>query len=164
MNYQQEKSDRQATVQAYLSAHPKARAIDIARATGCTEAEALVFLSEKVWTLPKTEFRRILAEIQRWDRVMVLVRNQDGVAEVEVPGQLGYLNGDWLNWIDPEYNLHIRHAATEQILALIRPGKRGLTYSFNLVNQTGYVFCRFYTRTPAAEERFLSFIETISKT
>jgi putative heme degradation protein len=85
---------------------------------------------------------------------MALIRNGDAVAEIEVPGHSWYINGDWLNWIDAGYNLHIRLAATVQILALIRSGKRGPTYSFNLVNQAGQVFCRFYARTAADKSRF----------
>jgi putative heme degradation protein len=153
-------TDCHSRIQAYHTKHPKARAIDIARATGCTEAEALSFLSDQVWRFSKADLSQILAEIRGWPRVMVLVRNQDGVAEVEVPGELGTLNGDWLNWIDEGYNLHIRQAATHQILALVRPGKRGPTYSFNLVNKAGQVFCRFYAQTGPAQQRFLSFVET----
>jgi putative heme degradation protein len=88
---------------------------------------------------------------------MALIRNGDAVAEVEVPGDIWYINGDWLNWIDHGYNLHIRVAATDHILALIRPGKGGPTYSFNLVNQAGQVFCRFYARTAADKSRFQEF-------
>ena len=94
---------------------------------------------------------------------MVLVRNQDAVAEVEVPGEGGYVSGDLLNWIDADYNLHIRIGATRQILALVRPGKRGPTHSFNLVNRGGLVFCRFYTRTRVDSERFLAFCETFGR-
>lgn len=156
-------ADCHSRIEAYHAEQPKARAIDIAAATGCTEAEALSFLSDQVWRFSQTNLGQILAEIRRWDRVMVLVRNQDGVAEVEVPGELGTLNGDWLNWIDDGYNLHIRQAATRQILALVRPGKRGPTYSFNLVNESGQVFCRFYARTPPVQQSFLSFVKTVSQ-
>jgi putative heme degradation protein len=144
-------------VQAYLAEHPKARAIDIAAAVGCTEAYALSFLSEQVWPIPGVDLSRVLAEIRSWARVMALIRNGDAVAEVEVPGHSGYINGDWLNWIDEGYNLHIRVAATDHILALVRQGKRGPTYSFNLVNQVGQVFCRFYARTAPDKSRFEDF-------
>jgi putative heme degradation protein len=152
-----EHSDWRPAIQAYLAEHPKARAIDIATATGCTEAEALSFLSDRVWQIPAADSAKVLAEIKRWPRVMALIRNGDAVAEIEVPGDIFYLNGDWLNWIDEGYNLHIRLAATSQILALIRAGKRGPTYSFNLVNQAGQVFCRFYARTATDKSRFEDF-------
>jgi putative heme degradation protein len=144
-------------IQAYLAQRPKARAIDIAAAIGCTEAEALSFLSDRVWQIPAAASSRVLAEIKKWARVMALIRNGDAVAEIEVPGHIWTINGDWLNWIDDGYNLHIRLAATVQILALIRLGKRGPTYSFNLVNQAGQAFCRFYARTVADQKRFEDF-------
>jgi putative heme iron utilization protein len=150
-------------VQAFIAQNPKARASDIAAAVGCTEAYALSALSDEVWKIPAAGLPKVLAEIKAWTRVMVLVRNGDAVAEVEVPGHSWYVNGDWLNWIDQAYNLHIRLAATDHILALIRPGKRARTYSFNLVNEAGQVFCRFYARTPAARESFLSFCASFQK-
>lgn len=144
-------------VRSYASQNPGARAIDIARALGYTEAEALSALSETAWEIPGGDLSKLLAEVAGWGRVLALVRNEDAVAEIEVPADSGRLNGDWLNWIEEGYNLHIRIAATNHILALVRSGKRGPTYSFNLVNQAGQVFCRFYTRTPAATARFLDF-------
>lgn len=145
-------------VQTYVSQHPRARAIDIARSLGCTEAQALSALSDAVWQIPGADLPKVLAEILSWGAVLVLVRNQDAVAEIEVPADLGAVNGDWLNWIGDSYNLHIRTAVTHHVLALTRPAKRsGRTYSFNLVNREGQVFCRFYTRSEAAERRFLSF-------
>jgi putative heme degradation protein len=156
---QPEETHWQDAFQTYLSDHPGARAVDIARALGCTEAEALRALSDSAWEMPVADLSKILAELGAWEKVLVLVRNGDAVAEVQVPGEGWYVNGDWLNWIDEGYNLHIRIAATHQILALVRSGKRGLTYSFNLVNQEGQVFCRFYARTPAAKERFLAFCQ-----
>lgn len=133
----------------------------IKRATGCTEADALSALSTEVWHIPPDAFLEVLAQIQSWERVMVLVRNQDAVAEVEVAGNAGYLNNNWLNWIEAGLNLHIRVAATRQILALVRQGKRGPTYSFNLVNRQGQVFCRFYARTAAAQAGFLDFCRNL---
>ncbi len=154
-----EDSDWSGAVQNYLAENPRARAIDIADALGCTEAEVLSVLSDSVWKISKVDLLKVLAEIRTWGDVMVLVRNGDAVAEVEVQAEGGQVSGDWLNWIEAGYNLHIRCAATHHVLALIRPGKRGLTYSFNLVNQAGQVFCRFYTRTPAATARFLTFCQ-----
>ena len=101
----------------------------------------------------------VLAQIQQWDKVMVLVRNADAVAELTVPGQAAGRRGDWLNWIVEPYNLHIRVAATVQILGLVRSGKTGPTHSFNLINKTGHVFCRFYTRTVADQEKFMRFCQ-----
>jgi putative heme degradation protein len=157
---QSEEADWRDAVQTFVSQNPGARAIDIANALACTEAQALSALSDVVWQIQVADLFRVLTEIRTWERIMVLVRNQDAVAEVEVPGEGGYVSGDWLNWIDEDYNLHIRIGATRQILALVRPGKRDPTYSFNLVNQKGRVFCRFYTRTQVDSGRFLAFCET----
>ena len=161
---QPEESDWRNAVRAFVSQNPKARAIDIAHALGCTEAQALSALSDVAWQIQSADLPQVLAEIRTWERTMVLVRNQDAVAEVEVPGDGGYLSGDWLNWIDEDYNLHIRIRATYQILALVRPGKRGPTHSFNLVNREGLVFCRFYTRNRGDSERFLTFCQTYEST
>jgi putative heme degradation protein len=148
-------------IQAFVSQNPTARAIDIAQVLGCTEAQALSALSDVAWQIPGADLPQVLAEIRTWERIMVLVRNQDAVAEVEVSGEGGYVSGDWLNWIGEGYNLHIRIGATQQILALIRPGKRGPTYSFNLANRQGLVLCRFYTRTRVDSERFLAYCDTL---
>lgn len=156
---QLEEANWRDAVQDFVSQNPRARAIDIANALGCTEAQALSTLSDVAWEILAADLPRVLTEISTWERIMVLVRNQDAVAEVEVPGEGGYVNGDWLNWVGEDYNLHIRIEATLQILALVRSGKRGPTYSFNLVNQEGLVFCRFYTRTQVDSDRFLAFCE-----
>jgi putative heme iron utilization protein len=157
--WQRDGADWRSAVQAYVAENPEARAIDIAAVLGCTEGEALSALSDAVWEIPGADLPQLLTEIRAWGPVLVLVRNGDAIAEVEVPGDTGYVHGDWLNWIDEGINLHIRIAATRQILALVRTGKRGPTHSFNLVNQSGQVFCRFYTRTPAARARFLTFCQ-----
>jgi putative heme iron utilization protein len=154
-----EEADWRDTVQAFVSQNPKARAIDIAQALGCTEAKALSALSDVAFQIQGADLPQVLNEIRTWERIMMLVRNQDAVAEVEVTGEAGYVSGDWLNWIDKGYNLHIRIRATRQILALVRPGKRGPTHSFNLVNREGLVFCRFYTRNQRDSERFLTFCQ-----
>jgi putative heme degradation protein len=146
-------------IHEYIVQHPGARAIDIAAALGCTEAQALTALSDTTWELPADHMPELLREVAAWGRVMVLIRNSDAVAEVEVAADESYLSGDWLNWIGETHNLHIRVGATQRILALVRSGKRGPTYSFNLVNRAGQVFCRFYTRTSAAAERFVVFCE-----
>jgi putative heme degradation protein len=157
MREQAEMTDQQHALQTYIATHPAARASDIAAALGCAEAEALSALSETVWEIPDIDLPQVLSEIRAWPRAMVLVRNADAVAEVEVAGEGGRVSGEWLNWIEEGFNLHVHIASTHHVLALVRPGKRGMTYSFNLVNQAGQVFCRFYTRTPAARRRFLNF-------
>jgi putative heme degradation protein len=146
-------------VRDYLAQHPGASALDVAGALDITEADALGAMSDTAWEIPAGKIAEVMAEISAWDSVLVLVRNSDGVAEVKVPGRGGYANGDWFNWIGETYNLHIRVSATRRVLALVRPGKRGLTYSLNLVNHAGQVFCRFYTRTPMDTERFLTFCQ-----
>jgi putative heme degradation protein len=156
---QPENADWRLTLEAFVSENPKARAMDIAYALGCTEAQALCALSELAWQFPGSDLPQVLSEIVTWERIMILVRNQDAVAEVEVPGEGGHVSGDWLNWIDEDYNLHIRLEATHRILALVRPGKRGPTHSFNLVNREGFVFCRFYTRNQPDSERLLRFCQ-----
>ena len=161
---QPEEPDRRNAVRAFASKNPKARAIDIACALGCTEAQALSALSDVAWQIQGADLPKVLTEIRAWERIMVLVRNQDAVAEVEVPGEGGYVSGDWLNWIEEDYNLHIRIRATYHILALVRAGKRGPTHSFNLVNREGLVFCRFYTRNRGDSERFLAFCQTYEAT
>lgn len=150
----------QTSIESFLVDNPKMSAIDVARELNCSEAEALRVQSQQVWVLPASALDDVMAEVRTWERVMVLVRNTDAVAEIEVPGDAWYRSGDWLNWIDAGYNLHLRVAATTQILGLVREGKNGPTYSFNLVNAAGYVFCRFYARTPAAQHSFEHFCQT----
>ena len=161
---QLEKTNWRDAVLDFVSENPRARAIDIAQTLGCTEAQALSVMSDVAREIPAADLPLVLTEFSTWERIMVLVRNQDAVAEVDVPGEGGYVSGDWLNWIDEDYNLHIRIRATYQILALVRPGKRGPTHSFNLVNREGLVFCRFYTRNRGDSERFLAFCQTYEPT
>ena len=150
---------RQA-IQDYQVQHPKARAIDIAHELECSESEALAALSTLVFNLPATALTEVLAEIKSWQYVLVLVRNQHAIAELTVPADAWHIKRDWLNWTDVPYNLHINLTATEQILGLVRVGKNGPTHSFNLINQQGDAFCRFYTRTPSAKDRFLTFCQS----
>jgi putative heme degradation protein len=150
-------------IRAYAAQHPRLRAINLAAALGCTEAEALVALSDSVWQFDPPALEPVLAQVRGWEQVMVLVRNADAIAEVTVPGEAWYRRGDWLNWIADAYNLHVRVAATGQILGLIREGIHGPSYSFNLVNQAGQVFCRMYARTPADKAGFGSFCEALAK-
>jgi putative heme iron utilization protein len=159
VSQQLEETNWREGVRAFVARNPGARAIDIANALGCTEAQALGALSEIAWEIPASDLPQVLDEIRAWGRTMVLVRNQDAVAEVEVPGGGGQVSGAWLNWIGDGYNLHIRSGATHRVLALVRAGKRGPTYSFNLVNRKGLVFCRFYTRDQVDSQRFLAFCE-----
>ena len=56
--------DWHPAIQAYLLEHPRARAIDIAAAVGCTEAVALSFLSEQIWRIPAADLPKVLAEIK----------------------------------------------------------------------------------------------------
>ena len=46
-----EKADWHDAVRDFASQNPKARAIDIANALGCTEAQALSALSEVAWQI-----------------------------------------------------------------------------------------------------------------
>lgn len=160
---EKDKLDWRYVVEQYIADNPRARATDIARATGCTEAYALIALSDKVWEIPEENLPEVLDEVRTWETAMILVRNGEAIAEVEVRSDIWHINGDWLNWIETDYNLHIRIAATAYILALVRAGKHGPTYSFNLVNQAGQVFCRFYARTQAAKESLSAFCETYSQ-
>lgn len=156
-------SEWRLAVYTYRAENPGARAIEIAQALGCTEAEALAALSNPVFDLDATALPKVLAEIRSWELVLVLVRNVSAVAELTVPADNFYVKKNWLNWIDDDYNLHINIGATKHILGLVRPGKQGLTHSFNLINRQGHVFCRFYTRTGSATVRFLEFCQTQSK-
>lgn len=116
-------------------------------------------LADCGWALPGAAVDDVLAEIDRWDQALVLVRNGDAVAEVDVRGSGWYWTGDWLNWVADGYNLHIRARKTAQILALIRAGRKGPTYSFNFVNSAGSVFWRVYARSDTTRERFVAYCE-----
>jgi putative heme degradation protein len=149
-------------LRSFLKENPQAAAIDAARATGCTEAEALTAQSVKVVRLRNTTAKLVLDEVRQWDQVLVLIRNADAVAELTVSGyKLILSEGDWLNYLEEGANLHIRISATTEVLGLIRMGKAGLTYSFNLVNETGEVFCRFYALTAKDITAFKAFCQRI---
>jgi putative heme iron utilization protein len=148
-----------ADIRAYAAQHPGASPTDVAAATGSTEALALQALAERGWALSGANLDDVLAEIGSWDRALVLVRNGDAVAEVEVNGGGWYWKGDWLNWVADGHNLHIRARNADAIVALIRSGRNGYTYSFNFADRAGRVFWRVYARSEAARERFIRYCE-----
>lgn len=148
-----------ADIRAYAAQHPGASPTDLAAATGCTEAQALEAIAQVGWALPGASLDDVLAEIGRWDRVLVLVRNRDAVAEVDVRGSDWYWKGDWLNWVTEGDNLHIRARNADRILALIRAGRKGPTYSFNFADCAGRVFWRVYARSAMAREHLVAYCE-----
>lgn len=139
-----------AAAREYAAAHPRTPAIDIARKIGCTEADAMVAISDSVTELPATALDEALESVRGWGRILALVRNADAVAEIEAPGDGHYVRDGWLNWITDGYNLHVRVAELDCLLALTREGMHGTTHSINLVNARGDVFFRIYAREDAA--------------
>jgi putative heme iron utilization protein len=128
--------------------------LDVARALGCTESDAMAAVSDRVAELPAGELESAMERVRGWGQVLALVRNADAVAEIDVPGDGWYIRNGWLNWITDEYNLHIRVANLVRLLGLTREGMHGVTHSLNLVNEAGEVFFRVYARNEAARESF----------
>jgi putative heme degradation protein len=78
------------------------------------------------------------------------------VCELKFPAATLYHHNEWLNSIDPAYNLHIRIAAARRILLLVKANHKrdGQTTSLNFANRAGHVFWRVYAQSAAAQGQF----------
>ena len=92
---------------------------------------------------------------------MSLIRNRDAVCELKFEASTLYRHNEWLNSIDPVYNLHIRIAATRRILLLVKANHKrdGQTASLNFANEAGHVFWRVYAQSAMAQQQFAEFMK-----
>jgi putative heme degradation protein len=111
------------------------------------------------------KFVEVLENLSGWGEVMSLIRNRDAVCELKFPAASLYRHNEWLNSIDPAYNLHIRIANTRRILLLKKANHKrdGQTLSLNFANAAGHVFWRVYAQSAEAQEQFRHLMEQYGK-
>lgn len=145
-----------ATIRAAIKENPRLSALDLQAKIAAPEVEIMVAMSDQVVEIPLADLDTVLENMRGWGEVMSLIRNQDAVCELKFPAATLYRHNEWLNSIDPAYNLHIRIAATRRILLLVKANHKrdGQTTSLNFANSAGHVFWRVYAQSAAAQEQF----------
>jgi putative heme iron utilization protein len=151
-NDQQDLTELKIVVQQ----NPRLSAIDLQAKIAAPEVEIMIAMSDEVVEIPLNDLDTVLDSLRGWDEVMSLIRNRDAVCELKFPAETLYRTGEWLNSIDPAYNLHIRIAATRRMLLLVKANHKrdGQTTSLNFANKAGHVFWRVYAQSEAAQEQF----------
>lgn len=136
--------------------NPRLSAMDLQAKVNAPEIDIMIAMSDEAVEIPLADLDSVLEYVRGWGQVMSLIRNRDAVCELKFPAETLYRTNDWLNSIDPAYNLHIRLAAVQRILLLIKSNHKrdGQTASLNLANQAGHVFWRVYAQSEAAQEQF----------
>jgi putative heme iron utilization protein len=145
--------------------HPHLSASDLHIRLGVTEVDVMEAMADQAVEVPVADLDTLLEQVRLWGQVLSLIRNQDAVSELKFPANSLYRQGDWLNSIDPAYNLHIRIAATHRILLLIRSNHKrdGRTYSVNFANPAGAVFWRLYAKSEPDQRSFRNLMKVYSR-
>lgn len=145
--------------------NPRLSALDLQTKIAAPEVEIMRAMSDHGVEIPLAELDRVLENLRGWGEVMSLVRNRDAVCELKFPAGTLYRTNEWLNSIDPAYNLHIRIAAARRILLLVKANHKrdGQTTSLNFANSAGHVFWRVYAQSAAAQEQFAVLLERYGK-
>jgi putative heme degradation protein len=136
-----------AAIKAVIKANPRLSALDLQAKINAPEVEIMIAMSDQAVEIPLADLDTVLEKLRSWGEVMSLIRNRDAVSELNFEASTLYRHNEWLNSINPAYNLHIRIANNHK--------RDGQTTSLNWANQTGHVFWRVYAQSAAAQEQFL---------
>lgn len=152
----QDSISSQEQLKDVIRQYPHLSASDLHIRLGAAEVDVMAAMADQAVEVPVAALDKLLEQVRQWGQVLSLIRNQDAVSELKFPASSLYRQGDWLNSIDPAYNLHIRIAATHRILLLIRSNhkRNGRTCSVNFANATGAVFWRVYARSEPDQRSF----------
>jgi putative heme iron utilization protein len=150
---------------AVIEQNPRLSALDLQAKIAAPEVEIMIAMSDEVVEIPLNDLDTTLDNLHSWGEVMSLVRNRDAVCELKFRTDTLYRTHEWLNSIDPAYNLHIRIAAARRILLLVKANHQrdGQTASLNFANEAGHVFWRVYAQSKAAREQFGLLMELYGK-
>ncbi|NJN94047.1 MAG: hypothetical protein HC875_08095 [Anaerolineales bacterium] len=148
-----------------IQQNPRLSALDLQAKIDAPEVEIMIAMSDEAVEIPLNELDRVLENLSGWGEVMSLIRNRDAVCELKFPAASLYRHNEWLNSIDPVYNLHIRIANTRRILLLRKANHKrdGQTASLNFSNAAGHVFWRVYAQSAEAQEQFRQLMEQYGK-
>lgn len=145
-----------AKIRSAIKDNPRLSALDLQAKIAAPEVEIMAAMSGRAVEIPLADLDAVLENVRGWGEVMSLIRNRDAVCELKFPAETLYRHNEWLNSIDPAYNLHIRIAAAQRILLLVKANHKrdGQTASLNFANSAGHVFWRVYAQSAAAQEQF----------
>lgn len=152
-------------LRAVIEQNPRLSAVDLQEKVNAPEVEIMIAMSDQAVEIPLAYLDTVLDNVRGWGQVMSLVRNRDAVCELKFPAETLYRTREWLNSIDPAYNLHIRIAAARRMLLLVKANHKrdGQTISLNFANAAGHVFWRVYAQSAAAQEQFGLLMERYGK-
>lgn len=148
-----------------IQQNPRLSALDLQTMIDAPEVEIMIAISDEAVEIPLNELDTVLENLSGWGEAMSLIRNRDAVCELKFPAASLYRHNEWLNSIDPAYNLHIRIANTQRILLLKKANHKrdGQTLSLNFANAAGHVFWRVYAQSAEAQEQFRHLMEQYGK-
>jgi putative heme iron utilization protein len=152
-------------IKEVIAQNPRLAAMDLQAKIAAPEVEIMIAMSDATVEIPLTDLEVVLENIRSWGEVMSLIRNRDAVCELKFSAATLYRTNDWLNSIDPAYNLHIHIANTRRILLLAKSNHKrdGQTASLNFANAAGHVFWRVYAQSEMAQEQFKRLMERYRK-
>lgn len=155
----------QEELKAAIRQHPQLSAMDLHVRLGVAEVDIMEAMADQAAEVPVTDLELLLEQVRQWGQVLSLIRNQDAVSELKFPANTLQRRGDWLNSIEPAYNLHIRIAATQRIMLLIRSNHKrdGKTCSVNFANRAGTVFWRVYAKSEPDQRSFRDLMKVYSR-
>jgi putative heme iron utilization protein len=136
--------------------YPRLSALDLQAHLNAPEVEIMIAMADQAVEIPLADLDMVLENLRGWGQVMSLIRNRDAVCELQFNAATLYRHHEWLNSIDPAYNLHIRIANTQRILSLVKANHKrdGQTASLNFANAAGHVFWRVYAQSPSTQAQF----------
>lgn len=145
-----------AELKQIIQQNPRLSALDLRAKIDAPEVEIMIAMSDEAVEIPLADLDTVLENLRTWGEVMSLIRNRDAVCELKFEASTLYRHNEWLNSIDPAYNLHIRIANTRCILLLVKANHKrdGQTASLNFANAAGHVFWRVYAQSLEAQRQF----------
>nr|WP_198984397.1 ChuX/HutX family heme-like substrate-binding protein [Herbaspirillum sp. ASV7] len=113
-----------------------------------TREQALQLIGpEAAWRITPQAAHALLEEARaRQQPIMVFVSNR-GMTQI-YSGTIGKLatSGEWLNVLDPDFNLHLRSAAVDHGWVVRRPTDHGVVTSVEFYDASGRQIVNFFSR------------------
>lgn len=102
---------------------------------------------EMAWRVQNLSFRRILdAAAGHGGKIMVFVSNQGCIQIHSGPIQNVQVAGDWLNVLDPGFNLHVQEAGIDQAWVVRKPTARGVVTGVEFFDLRGQNIAIFHAK------------------
>ncbi|MDP9043973.1 MAG: hemin-degrading factor [Pseudomonadota bacterium] len=126
------------------------------RRFGVTRTQALRLADPAyVCELPLCSARDLLTEAARDAVALMVFVGNPGVIQIHTgPVQRVLVTGDWINVLDPGFNLHLREDRIARCWVVKKPTRDGLVHSLELFDTEGETIAMFFgTRKPGEPER-----------